>query len=202
MFALDSKNYHVWSYRQWLVKRFALWDDGEVQACEILLKMDVRNNSAWNHRWFVVFGRDEGSAVLRDESVVQREVEYVLAYIGGRKTLMRDRFAKSQIRLAPQNQSPWNYLQGLARQATGPAALSHSSLKEFASEFASLDDPDNVRSSHALDMLADILAKEDGRSVEAAKALDLLATKYDPIRENYWKYRKTLLPGGTVAAAA
>lgn len=51
-------------------------------------------------------------------------------------------------------------------------------------------------------MLADILAKEDGRSVEAAKALDLLATKYDPIRENYWKYRKTLLPGGTVAAAA
>lgn len=119
-----------------------------------------------------------------------------------RKLLMRVRYTKSQIRLAPQNQSPWNYLQGLARQATGPAAISHSSLKEFASEFASLDNPDNVRSSHALDMLADILAKEDGRSVEAAKALDLLATKYDPIRENYWKYRKTLLPEYAVEAAA
>ncbi|TID27370.1 protein prenylyltransferase [Venturia nashicola] len=185
MFALDSKNYHVWSYRQWLVKRFALWDEGELEACETLLKMDVRNNSAWNHRWFVVFGRDEGNAVLRDESVVQREAEY----------------AKSQIRLAPQNQSPWNYLQGLARQASGSAAISHSSLKDFASEFASLDDPDNVRSSHALDMLADILAKEEGKSAEAATALDLLASKYDPIRENYWKYRKTLLPRGIVDAA-
>lgn len=75
MFALDSKNYHVWSYRQWLVKRFALWDEGEIEACEMLLKMDVRNNSAWNHRWFVVFGRDEGGAVLRNKTVVQREVE-------------------------------------------------------------------------------------------------------------------------------
>lgn len=116
--------------------------------------------------------------------------------------MMGFRYAKSQIRLAPQNQSPWNYLQGLARQATGPAAIPLSSLKEFASEFASLDDPDNVRSSHALDMLADILAKEEGKSAEAAKALDLLATKYDPIRENYWNYRKTLLPRHTVGTTA
>ncbi|QDS67447.1 hypothetical protein FKW77_000480 [Venturia effusa] len=186
MFALDSKNYHVWSYRQWLVKRFALWDEGEVEACELLLKMDVRNNSAWNHRWFVVFGRDEGAAALKNESLVQRELEYT----------------KSQIRSAPQNQSPWNYLQGLARQAMDPAAISYSSLKEFASEFASLDDPDNVQSSHALDMLANILAKEGGKSTEAAQALDLLANKYDPIRENYWNYRKTLLPRGPVDAAA
>lgn len=119
-----------------------------------------------------------------------------------RKLLMGDRYTKSQIRLAPQNQSPWNYLQGLSRQATGSAAISHSSLKELASEFASLDDPDHVRSSHALELLADILAKEEGKSAEAAKALDLLATKYDPIRENYWKYRKTLLPGYAVVAAA
>jgi protein farnesyltransferase/geranylgeranyltransferase type-1 subunit alpha len=116
--------------------------------------------------------------------------------------MMVDRYAKTQIRLAPQNQSPWNYLQGLARQASGPAALSPSSLKDFASEFALLDSPDHVRSSHALDMLADILAKEEGKSEEAVKALDLLATKYDPIRENYWNYRKTLLPGHTMKTAA
>lgn len=77
MFALDSKNYHVWSYRQWLVKRFGLWDDGELEAVDMLLKMDVRNNSAWNHRWFVVFGRDEEGGIFRDRDVLGREVEYV-----------------------------------------------------------------------------------------------------------------------------
>jgi protein farnesyltransferase/geranylgeranyltransferase type-1 subunit alpha len=75
-------------------------------------------------------------------------------------------------------------------------------LKDFASEFASLDDPDNVRSSHALDLLADIYAEEDGNSESAAKALDLLAMKYDPIRENYWKYKKSLLSTQTPGVAA
>lgn len=99
------------------------------------------------------------------------------------------------IRLAPQNQSPWNYLRGIIRKAKGPAALAPSSFKPFASEFASLDDPNSVRSSHALDFLAEIWAGEEHKDEEAAKALDLLAKKYDPIRENYWNYRKSLLPG-------
>ena len=50
MFELDAKNYHVWSYRQWLVRRFELWDEGELEATEKLIEEDVRNNSAWNHR--------------------------------------------------------------------------------------------------------------------------------------------------------
>jgi protein farnesyltransferase/geranylgeranyltransferase type-1 subunit alpha len=112
------------------------------------------------------------------------------------------RFAKSAIRRAPQNQSPWNYLRGLIRQAKGPAALSLASFKTFASEFASIDDPDEVSSSHALDLLADIYANEENKSEEAGKALDLLANKYDPIRENYWNYRKSLLVGKGVQATA
>ncbi len=71
MFASDAKNYHVWSYRQWLVRTFDLWD-GEIVDIERLLDEDVRNNSAWNHRWFVVFGRGEVG-----EEVVEREIEYV-----------------------------------------------------------------------------------------------------------------------------
>jgi protein farnesyltransferase/geranylgeranyltransferase type-1 subunit alpha len=73
------------------------------------------------------------------------------------------------------------------------AQLPRSTIKDFALEFADLDRPDEVYSSHALDLLADIYAEEENSKAEAEKALDLLATKYDPIRANYWNFRKDLL---------
>lgn len=53
----DTKNYHTWAYRQWLLAYFAdeeLWAH-ELPWVEELLADDVRNNSAWHHRFFVVF---------------------------------------------------------------------------------------------------------------------------------------------------
>jgi protein farnesyltransferase/geranylgeranyltransferase type-1 subunit alpha len=64
-----------------------------------------------------------------------------------------------------------------------------------------LERPDDVYSSHALDLLADIYAEEDGKKDDAKKALDLLATKYDPIKARYWNYRKGLLDQTTAVAA-
>lgn len=78
MFESDPKNYHVWSYRQWLVRRFGLWDKGEVEWVGGLLEKDVRNNSGWNHRWFVVFGRPGGVGKGQEDGgkwVVEREIE-------------------------------------------------------------------------------------------------------------------------------
>ena len=49
----DSKNYHVWSHRQWLCSRFGAFDS-ELAFVDRLLASDVRNNSAWNHRFFVL----------------------------------------------------------------------------------------------------------------------------------------------------
>jgi protein farnesyltransferase/geranylgeranyltransferase type-1 subunit alpha len=66
-------------------------------------------------------------------------------------------------------------------------------LKDFALEFADIDRPEEVYSSHALDLLADIYAEEGNSKGNAEKALDLLATRYDPIRANYWNFRKGLL---------
>ncbi|KAI9841205.1 MAG: CAAX geranylgeranyltransferase alpha subunit [Sclerophora amabilis] len=168
MFQKDAKNYHVWSYRQWLVRRFNLWDT-EFPDVEKLLRDDVRNNSAWNHRYFIVFGRE----AQVNEEVIERELEYT----------------KHAIVEAPQNESPWNYLRGVLRKAHRPL----SSVKSFSSEFADLDKPNEVRSSHALDLLADVYAEEEGSEQSALKALDLLAEKYDPIRSNYWNYKKGLL---------
>ncbi|KAK4561087.1 CAAX geranylgeranyltransferase alpha subunit [Recurvomyces mirabilis] len=174
MFIKDAKNYHVWSYRQWLVKRFGLWEKGELEFTERMLREDVRNNSAWNHRWYIVNGREaEGVKGVSDEGIRKRELD----------------FAKNAVGKTPQNQSPWNYLRAVVRTAEVPLA----SLKEFAEQYASLDRPDSVRSSFALDLLADIFAEEEGGKAKAGKALDLLAAKYDPIRKNYWAYRKSQL---------
>ncbi|KAB2568807.1 Protein farnesyltransferase/geranylgeranyltransferase type-1 subunit alpha [Lasiodiplodia theobromae] len=179
MLAKDAKNYHVWSYRQWLVRRFGLWaeDSGELEAVEALLREDVRNNSAWNHRWFLVFGSDAEN--LSQKKILDREMDY----------------AKAAVELAPQNPSPWNYLRGIVRYAKLPL----STLKDFAEQYASIEKPDEVSSSHALDLLADIYSEESSKE-NAAKALDLLAQRYDPIRENYWNYRKSLLDQPKVVA--
>ncbi|CAI6341968.1 unnamed protein product [Periconia digitata] len=172
MLEQDSKNYHVWSYRQWLVKRFNLFkDDEELRWTEGMIDTDVRNNSAWNHRWFLVVAGLDGKPL--SEETVKRELD----------------FAKREVRKAPQNQCPWNYLKGVVRHQKLPT----STLKDFALEFADMRRPDDIYSSHALDLLADIYAEEKGSEQDAKKALDLLATKYDPIRAHYWNYRKGLL---------
>lgn len=180
MFAKDVKNYHVWSYRQWLVRHFSLWDS-ELPFVESLLKVDVRNNSAWNHRWYIIFGRnvdptkgtrEEVDAATVEPALIERELEYT----------------KDAIRLAPQNQSPWLYLRGVLRKK----GKGFAELKGFAEEFADVDREDEVRSSHALDFLADLYAEQKAQE-RAGMALELLARRYDPIRRNYWNYRRNLL---------
>lgn len=197
MLAKDAKNYHVWSYRQWLVRHFSLWDS-ELPLIEALLQEDVRNNSAWNHRWFIVFGRVLDPTA---DSIIQTSRPNE-GNQGGKKRSPNDKFktiapatlqteityAQTAIRLAPQNQSPWNYLRGVLKaQGTGL-----DQLTSFAEEFAAVEHEDEVRSSHALDFLAECYA-ERRETERAGKALEMLARRYDPIRRNYWNYRRGLL---------
>lgn len=74
----DSKNYHTWAYRQWLLLQYGgsqqpsdtsngstasakVWD-GELAYVQKLLQEDARNNSAWNHRFFILFGSRRAEA--------------------------------------------------------------------------------------------------------------------------------------------
>lgn len=185
MFHEDAKNYHVWSYRQYFVRKLNLFNDAELRSIEELLRLDVRNNSAWSHRFFVVFSNPEYStpeskATERDpkipDSIIDMELE----------------FGKAATFEAPQNQSPWNYIRGVLRK--GGRKL--STLECFASEFVKLPDGEgageDVKSSHALDFLADCWS-EKNEPKKADKALELLGEKYDPIRKNYWEWRRQLL---------
>lgn len=186
MLEADAKNYHVWSYRQWLVKRFDMWDQGELQDMERMIDDDVRNNSAWNHRFYIVNARcklgrsadksaspTRGAAMsgVRDKKIRVREIE----------------FAKAKILLAPQNESPWSYLRGTLDEA----GESLDAVQDFCEQFADLNEQGQVKSRYALNMLADIHAT--GNKSLAHKAYELLASKYDPIRANYWNYQKLRL---------
>jgi protein farnesyltransferase/geranylgeranyltransferase type-1 subunit alpha len=73
---VDSKNYHTWSYRQWLLAYFnddELWS-GELEFVEEKLKGDLRNNSAWHHRFFVVFQSGVRAGEEDRDAVVKREL--------------------------------------------------------------------------------------------------------------------------------
>ncbi|MCJ1397132.1 CAAX geranylgeranyltransferase alpha subunit [Xylographa trunciseda] len=181
MLAKDAKNYHVFSYRQWLVAHFGLWSTNpastELRFVDGLLRADLRNNSAWHHRWFVVFADPSAPAAAAvPAATCQRELA----------------FATAKIREAPQNQAAWNYLKGVLRKS----GRGLGALAGFAEEFAG-ERGGQVRSSHALDFVAEMWGQggpEEKRKAE--RVLGLLADTYDPIRKNYWDYRKRLLGVG------
>lgn len=159
MLQQDSKNHHVWSYRKWFVERFQLYrDQEEIEFLRKLINLDLRNNSAWTHMFFLNFSQKE----MAD---VDEEID----------------FCKQRIGLCPQNPSSWNYLMGIYTKTQKDI----TELKLFCEEYGNLDE--TVKSSFALETLAKIDVKE-GDKEGATKLYKLLAEKYDPIRANYWAY--------------
>lgn len=167
----DSKNYHVWSHRKWLVKFFNKFDE-ELTFVDQFIEKDVYNNSAWSHRYFAIFGDAEINKKTITNDIFEKELEYT----------------KDKISIAPQNVSSWNYLIALF-EVTGNNL---SQLEEFAKSYANVlsndADVEKIKSVPALEALVKIYVKSNPEL--ATKGYDLLATKYDTIRKNYWEYKK------------
>ncbi|GAA5861090.1 hypothetical protein JCM8547_008031 [Rhodosporidiobolus lusitaniae] len=204
--ALDAKNYHTWAYRQWALCHFwanrssspeelekesdkrkkeveKVWR-GEVEYADRLLTEDVRNNSAWSHRFFVCFESGMGG-----EGVGEREIEYV----------------KTKLALSPNNPSAWNYLRGILTRLSLP----FSSVSSLARPLA-LNDPSSMPPNEpqvskeaelpawlAIEFLADAAAeevqgltkKEKKEKAEEAAQLFTSLIEFDPIRRFYWTLR-------------
>lgn len=183
MLAEDTKNYHVWSYRQHMVRRLGHWGPQELGAAQSMIEEDVRNNSAWSHRFFLVFQNPSASTpgcgpTEHDpkvpEATITREVNY----------------AKEKIAIAPQNQSPWNYLRAVLAKAGKKLASEAAVAEGLVSGLGT--EPESVKSSHALDYLADVYA-ETGEKEKARLCLQRLREKWDPIRAGYWTLREQQL---------
>ncbi|KAI0659719.1 protein prenylyltransferase [Cubamyces menziesii] len=187
---VDTKNYHTWSYRQWILAHFnkeaRLWA-GERPYAEALLDADVRNNSAWHHRFFVVFSSGVRLGDEDREQVLRRELSFV----------------KEKIALAPNNASAWNYLRGVLEFTKTPFETLTSFVLPYTApkppapedEVVDLDNPLPSQDAElpcvaALEFLADVYEKRGGD--DTAKAVEIwktLANEKDIIRKKYWEYR-------------
>jgi len=167
----DYKNYNGWSHRQFVVQRFGLWED-EMSFVEELIDHDIRNNSAWNHRFAVV----RNLSWPPSDAVRQREVQYVL----------------SAVRLCVGNESAWNYLSAFLGDGPDRAAWdSDPSLEAFCREvLAQTADKENM-CRFAIETLARV--HEAKCEVAEAKEQYALLKEVDKIRADYWDWRASLL---------
>lgn len=183
----DAKHYHAWSHRQWALQALGGWED-ELAYCQHLLKDDIFNNSAWNQRYFVV----TRSPLLGGlEAVRESEVTYTV----------------NAIMEHPENESPWRYLRGLYRNDT-QALVKDPQVASVCLEI--LTAKNNY--VHALSMLLDLLCRGFQPSLEMRNAVHGLTSEsgaqgsdlvkvvcsvlelVDPMRANYWKWRRNMVP--------
>jgi protein farnesyltransferase/geranylgeranyltransferase type-1 subunit alpha len=81
-----------------------------------MIDRDVRNNSAWNQRFVVTFS--ENDQVTNE--ALKRTVDSELAFVS------------RKIEIAPDNESAWNYLRGVARVKTNDDVAVTKRVEEIA----------------------------------------------------------------------
>lgn len=170
----DSKNYHAWQYRQWILKTYSLWSD-ELNYVDQLLNQDIRNNSAWNQRYFVI----AHTTGFKDD-IVERELDYV----------------EKRIQLNPDNESAWNYLRGIVRFRS--LNLNDDRIWKFCRNlYENQFEKEELHRQQWRFLLAfmiDLLINDDREEKrnDNKKTINDLCSKLisnvDPIRRKYWHY--------------
>mmetsp|Transcript_16503 Transcript_16503/g.25654 ORF Transcript_16503/g.25654 Transcript_16503/m.25654 type:complete len:367 (-) Transcript_16503:455-1555(-) len=190
----DGKNYHAWSHRQWIIKtsnRDELWNE-EFDFGEKLIQIDPRNNSVWNHRWFISHrGQHQSSLSLND---ARTEAQYAL----------------DGAALDPYNESPWRYLIGILKEQrkSNDSASVQLLVDDFETKTMDLRsvlenagrDPDACSNmiSARIDMLE---LKGDSDSLKLASLLaNGLGINHDTIRKKYWLLREKELASRATTA--
>lgn len=223
----DSKNYHTWAYRQWLLAEFnlpELWA-GELAYIEKLLDEDFRNNSVWHHRYFVVFGSGVRQGDEDREAAVRRELGYVHAHV---HTFGIDpsafSYTKHKISIAPNNPSAWNYFRGVLEYGHLPLSSERQFVEPYVQDKEPVDplipqradpdsadkvvDLDNPRPSKraelpaplAVEFLGDI-AEEEGDKEKAIQVSNFPAHEHPPSRERCFGRYSSPWPPSTIRHA-
>jgi len=119
--AEDGKNYHAWSHRQWILSTLndeRLWVDEMKHNVNDLINEDVRNNSAWNERWFVSHRGKKLNVNVNARRSDDRDGSgsrelFVFPLEQARKEI---EYAISKAAIDPYNESPWRYFIAIIRE--------------------------------------------------------------------------------------
>ena len=209
----DSKNYHAWSHRQWIIKTVnhsQLWIN-EIEYSHTQIISDVRNNSAWNQRWFAVH---EGKNTI---AMMTNNHQKILSFDKAKEEAS---YALSGANVDIYNESPWRYLIGIlmeqwryansngggdATTITKVTCLIEENIGKIRDMKKSYedqtppttdDDDDHHRptcpSVCLIAALVDLLelCTYDKALLNEAKALVGILIVEDPIRRKYWRMRE------------
>ena len=169
----DYKNYNGWSHRQFILQHFDLWHE-ELPFVEQLLQEDIRNNSAWNHRYTVV--RNQCSPLT--DAVRNREIH----------------FAMECIRKCANNECAWNYLTAYLGDGAGKAPwTSIPEVEALCHEVLEVASAQGEFCRFAAQAMADI-AEAKGDKAGALSQYEQLK-EVDKIRAKYWQWKADLLKG-------
>uniref|UniRef100_A0A2P2JMZ6 Protein farnesyltransferase/geranylgeranyltransferase type-1 subunit alpha n=2 Tax=Rhizophora mucronata TaxID=61149 RepID=A0A2P2JMZ6_RHIMU len=190
--SLDAKNYHAWSHRQWVLQTLGGWED-ELDYCNQLLEEDIFNNSAWNQRYLVVTQCPNlGGLRAMRESEVKYTTKAILAN--------------------PENESPWTYLRGLYKGDTNSwindpeissiclKVLTAKAYPVFAlSILLNLLCHGYQGNQELRDAVGALNSSISGKpDSDLAKAVCSVLEHVDPMRANYWRWRKSNLPSAII----
>ncbi|KAK7325069.1 hypothetical protein VNO77_29127 [Canavalia gladiata] len=183
----DAKHYHAWSHRQWLLQALGGWEN-ELNYCTELLEEDIFNNSAWNQRYFVITRSPLlGGLKAMRESEVLYTIGAIISY--------------------PENESSWRYLRGLYK-GENTSWVNDSQVSSVCLKILRTKDNYLFALSTILDLIRlGYQPNEDIRdAVDALKTSDMdkedldvarnicsILEQVDPIRANYWIWRKSRL---------
>eukprot|EP00762_Andalucia_godoyi_P000077 ANDGO_02294.mRNA.1 Protein farnesyltransferase/geranylgeranyltransferase type-1 subunit alpha len=166
--AEDSKNYHAWSYLQWLVEFSGKWEESLGLTAEFI-EQDVRNNSAWNHRFWCL----QRTHKLTQSALLLAEITYVF----------------TMIEKAPNNESVWNYLQGICRSGTREQ---YKHVLDLVSSVLATNPHCIPAISAKLQLFSDASMSDTVEiRMQCAELCDQLVT-LDGVRSRYWSHRRSL----------
>ena len=205
----DSKNYHAWSHRQWIIRTLnnpELWSS-EIEYSHSKVLSDPRNNSAWNQRWFALHEGKVSNVASKGSSVLSLD-----------KAKEEAHYALSGAKVDPYNESPWRYLIGVLMEqwrlvqrggeGDSPAIDTTDVVNLIQESIASIremkqaleEQPPTIEHSTGpsvslLSALVDLLElfTDDKDMLIKAKNLCGELILEDPVRRKYWlKRQKTI----------
>lgn len=142
-----------------------------MKATAEFISSDMRNNSAWNHRWFTLrrlfpsCGKDEQLHLIREEA------DFALGYI----------------ERAPHNESAWNYLRGLFFSRGNWTTFPLSDVPNVKVCCQKMWKGDAINCPFLVQFLADM--KEREGDFQSALELLMHLRDIDEIRLKYWERR-------------